>query len=448
MDYKPEDHAHSNMLSSSTSTPPPVTAESGGDQAYTSSVVAEVKSEPSSMEFRVADSLRDSFADPAQFQLIKHVLEGVNKNTTKRMLGEVVGNGGGGLLQDDEPYYEDSLNSEEDGIGGVNNSRGRPSEEGEEERKVRVRTLISEEQQLVLKTHYARNPKPKKEVLLEIAATIGHPFRVVKVWFQNMRARDRREGKHHHPHVPSVGSNPSLGGGGQAQQQRPPFPPGLSLNSPSAAAAAAAFLNNNIPFPLHQQAGRPLPLPLLRHPGGPLANHPLFPFPTFGLFEQHHNAVGNNNKSPGSSSSFHSEDNIEDEMEEDEEEEEEEEEEESAPLDLSNKGSSTPGASPSTDRDEVGPPPQVKLTSSSSRGDEQTPGQLMSSSSSSSSSTFSVTSEEEDESTGSQAGGEAGVLFPPTPCPHCSKVFTKRSSLARHVHDHSGECVCVCRKFN
>ena len=50
----------------------------------------------------------------------------------------------------EEEQYEDSLGSEEGGM--------------HEERKVRVRTLISEEQQLVLKTHYQRNQKPKKEV--------------------------------------------------------------------------------------------------------------------------------------------------------------------------------------------------------------------------------------------------------------------------------------------
>jgi hypothetical protein len=64
-----------------------------------------------------------------------------------------------------------------------------------DERKVRVRTLISDEQLSVLKTHYLMNPRPKREDLEKIADQIGHPFKVVKVWFQNSRARDRREGK-------------------------------------------------------------------------------------------------------------------------------------------------------------------------------------------------------------------------------------------------------------
>lgn len=65
----------------------------------------------------------------------------------------------------------------------------------EDGRKVRVRSLISDEQQQVLKDHYAINPRPKREELVKIAETVGFPVRVVQVWFQNARARDRREGR-------------------------------------------------------------------------------------------------------------------------------------------------------------------------------------------------------------------------------------------------------------
>ena len=59
----------------------------------------------------------------------------------------------------------------------------------------RVRTLISDEQVMVLKGYYNNNSKPKREELQMIADEIGHPFKVIKVWFQNTRARDRREGR-------------------------------------------------------------------------------------------------------------------------------------------------------------------------------------------------------------------------------------------------------------
>ncbi|XP_048517162.1 zinc finger protein 1 isoform X2 [Dendroctonus ponderosae] len=65
----------------------------------------------------------------------------------------------------------------------------------EDGRKVRVRSLISEEQLRILKDKYKENPRPKREDLENIAANIGFPVRVVQVWFQNTRARDRREGK-------------------------------------------------------------------------------------------------------------------------------------------------------------------------------------------------------------------------------------------------------------
>ncbi|RZF48456.1 hypothetical protein LSTR_LSTR007941 [Laodelphax striatellus] len=73
-------------------------------------------------------------------------------------------------------------------------------------RKVRVRSQIAEEQLAVLKSHYAMNPRPKREELSRIAEKVGFPVRVVQVWFQNNRARDRREGRLVHvPYVPLPG---------------------------------------------------------------------------------------------------------------------------------------------------------------------------------------------------------------------------------------------------
>ncbi|PZC85936.1 hypothetical protein B5X24_HaOG214301 [Helicoverpa armigera] len=60
------------------------------------------------------------------------------------------------------------------------------------DRKIRVRTALSEEQQIVLKEHYALNPRPNREEFKRIAQQIGLDNRVVQVWFQNNRARERR----------------------------------------------------------------------------------------------------------------------------------------------------------------------------------------------------------------------------------------------------------------
>ncbi|CAH2072056.1 unnamed protein product, partial [Iphiclides podalirius] len=60
------------------------------------------------------------------------------------------------------------------------------------DRKIRVRTALSEEQQLILKEHYSINPRPNREEFKKIAQQIGLDNRVVQVWFQNNRARVRR----------------------------------------------------------------------------------------------------------------------------------------------------------------------------------------------------------------------------------------------------------------
>ncbi|XP_073981800.1 Zn finger homeodomain 1 isoform X3 [Rhodnius prolixus] len=62
-------------------------------------------------------------------------------------------------------------------------------------KKVRVRSQIADEQLQILKSYYAINPRPKREELARIAERVGFPVRVVQVWFQNNRARDRREGR-------------------------------------------------------------------------------------------------------------------------------------------------------------------------------------------------------------------------------------------------------------
>ncbi|VDI48428.1 Hypothetical predicted protein [Mytilus galloprovincialis] len=70
-------------------------------------------------------------------------------------------------------------------------------------KKFRMRSLISDEQLHVLKSFYSINPRPRKYELIRIGNEIGFPKRVVQVWFQNMRARDRRRGKEV-PYFPSM----------------------------------------------------------------------------------------------------------------------------------------------------------------------------------------------------------------------------------------------------
>lgn len=62
----------------------------------------------------------------------------------------------------------------------------------EGERKVRVRTAISEEQQQILKDHYSTNPRPNRDEFRSIAQRLMLDPRVVQVWFQNNRSRERK----------------------------------------------------------------------------------------------------------------------------------------------------------------------------------------------------------------------------------------------------------------
>lgn len=87
---------------------------------------------------------------------------------------------------DDIIRHDDELDCESD------TTTDHISEDG---RKVRVRSLISDEQLKILKDNYKLNPRPKREELEKIASMIGFSVRVVQVWFQNTRARDRREGR-------------------------------------------------------------------------------------------------------------------------------------------------------------------------------------------------------------------------------------------------------------
>lgn len=77
-------------------------------------------------------------------------------------------------------------------------------------RRVRARSLIDDEQLAILKGYYSINPRPKKEEIIMIANCINFPTRVVQVWFQNSRARDRRESKMPPALVPLVLGNQTV----------------------------------------------------------------------------------------------------------------------------------------------------------------------------------------------------------------------------------------------
>lgn len=86
------------------------------------------------------------------------------------------------------------------------------------ERKVRVRTAINEEQQQQLKQHYAHNARPSRDEFRLIAARLQLDARVVQVWFQNNRSRERKmqsyvsNGEQHAAAVTTAAAQPRAAG--------------------------------------------------------------------------------------------------------------------------------------------------------------------------------------------------------------------------------------------
>ncbi|XP_043198091.1 zinc finger protein 1-like isoform X3 [Amphibalanus amphitrite] len=69
------------------------------------------------------------------------------------------------------------------------------SQHSDDAQKQRVRYKFSDEQLLVLRTSYIINSKPRREDVNRISERLSISPEVVRVWFQNTRARDKREGK-------------------------------------------------------------------------------------------------------------------------------------------------------------------------------------------------------------------------------------------------------------
>ena len=69
------------------------------------------------------------------------------------------------------------------------------SDDGSLTQGCRVRSILSDEQKRHLEAQYAATPWPAKHDMERLAGETGLARRVIQVWFQNCRARDRRKGK-------------------------------------------------------------------------------------------------------------------------------------------------------------------------------------------------------------------------------------------------------------
>lgn len=70
-----------------------------------------------------------------------------------------------------------------------------PGEQASGNKRARFRSVLSDDTVRILKAEYESNPKPNKRDIVDLANRVDYPPRVVQVWFQNTRARDRRLGK-------------------------------------------------------------------------------------------------------------------------------------------------------------------------------------------------------------------------------------------------------------
>ena len=130
---------------------------------------------------------------------LRLILESVNIAVTRRLLEDNLLRWGASQQANQwaERITASSRHNSYDSDGNLSDDDSYldPSERPTGEKKSRARSNYTEEQLSVLKSCYSVNQMPRREELMQISEAIGHPYKVVKVWFQNYRAKERKEGK-------------------------------------------------------------------------------------------------------------------------------------------------------------------------------------------------------------------------------------------------------------
>lgn len=101
---------------------------------------------------------------------------------------------------DDAPKDDDDGLLDEDGENGANGKRRGP------------RTTIKAKQLEILKAAFAATPKPTRHMREKLAQETGLSMRVIQVWFQNRRSKERR--------LNNSGLNGMQNRGGKSRPQR------------------------------------------------------------------------------------------------------------------------------------------------------------------------------------------------------------------------------------
>lgn len=159
----------------------------------------------------------------------------VNQKEDRAVKEEVKKEESDGGLEDDQ--LENELQDKSDAVSSASGGGG-------DWRPLRSRSFLTDAQVAVLYAQFRRNPFPSKYELSAVAERIGVNKRVVQVWFQNTRAKERRSNRlssSSHRHAPFA---------------RPTWPQHHSSSassSSSSAAAAANAVDSSLLGPLNGQ---------------------------------------------------------------------------------------------------------------------------------------------------------------------------------------------------
>ena len=76
--------------------------------------------------------------------------------------------------------------------GGPGGSGGLGGKKANDRKSARARTVLSEKQLNILKTCYSANPRPDALMKEQLVEMTGLSPRVIRVWFQNKRCKDKK----------------------------------------------------------------------------------------------------------------------------------------------------------------------------------------------------------------------------------------------------------------
>merc|ERR1719507_2279373 len=96
--------------------------------------------------------------------------------------------GGGSMGKGDE---EESVDGDADNCKGEDSENKSP-DDGAGGKRRGPRTTIKAKQLEVLKTAFSQTPKPTRHIREQLAKETGLSMRVIQVWFQNKRSKERR----------------------------------------------------------------------------------------------------------------------------------------------------------------------------------------------------------------------------------------------------------------